>query len=253
MCLITISYQQNPQYPFILVANRDEFFLRPSAPMHFWQAQPELLAGQDLDHKGTWLGITQAGRFAALTNYRSGPKTDQSFAFSRGVLVTNTLLNGLHLSTEQLYAPFNLIYADRRGLFYTNNQGLSEPQPLAAGLYGLCNAALDTPWPKVVDAKQQLAQVADQQNISMCQLKNLMTATEIAAEHDLPDTGISKTWESALSSQFIKINDEYGTRAKTIILQERSGRTQICEMRYDQTGFIGESNFQINVPVMGSD
>lgn len=255
MCLITISYHKNSNYPFILIANRDEFYHRPSTAMQYWQDQPQLLAGRDLEQQGTWLGITQAGRLAALTNYRSGPRTNQAFPTSRGSLVTQALIDTYPLDNQLTYAPFNLIYADSQGIRYTNNH----QQPivdtwLAPGTYGLCNAAIDTPWPKLVQAKEQLAQIAQiasSPSIHMDDLKTLMTDTQTALEHELPNTGISTQWESALSSQFIQIKEEYGTRAKTVILQDHSGKTQICEMRYDPSGFIGESNFEMKIPVIG--
>jgi len=252
MCLITISYQQNHQYPFILIANRDEFYRRPSAPMQYWQDQPQLLAGRDLELQGTWLGITQAGRLAALTNYRSGPSSNQVFPSSRGNLVTQALIDTYPLDNQLTYAPFNLFYADSQGLHYTNNhQRPIVDTLLVPGTYGLCNAALDTPWPKLVQAKEQLAQIASQPNITMDDLKTLMSDTQTASENELPNTGISTQWERALSSQFIQIKAQYGTRAKTIILQDLHGKTQICEMRYDPSGFIGESSFEMQIPVFG--
>lgn len=70
MCLINLSIQQHPTYKLIVVANRDEFFARPTQDAHFWPDAPQIFAGRDLQGKGTWLGTTTTGTFAALTNYR---------------------------------------------------------------------------------------------------------------------------------------------------------------------------------------
>ena len=43
---------------------------RPTAPAHFWEEHPDLLAGKDLLGGGTWLGVTRTGRVAGLTNFR---------------------------------------------------------------------------------------------------------------------------------------------------------------------------------------
>lgn len=43
---------------------------RPTAPAHFWEEHPDLLAGKDLLGGGTWLGVTKRGRVAWLTNFR---------------------------------------------------------------------------------------------------------------------------------------------------------------------------------------
>ncbi len=70
MCVIFFSFKQNREYPFVLLANRDEFYDRPTAEADFWEDHPEILAGRDLVGKGTWLGVTTTGRFSAVTNFR---------------------------------------------------------------------------------------------------------------------------------------------------------------------------------------
>lgn len=45
-------------------------YFRATAPSHFWEDYPKLLAGRDLHGKGTWLGVTKTGRAAWLTNFR---------------------------------------------------------------------------------------------------------------------------------------------------------------------------------------
>lgn len=70
MCLLLFGVKASTSFPLILVANRDEFYQRPTAAMDFWQENPSILAGKDLEHSGTWFGINTKGRFAALTNYR---------------------------------------------------------------------------------------------------------------------------------------------------------------------------------------
>ena len=90
MCLIAFAYNVHPFYRLILAANRDEFYERPSTPADFWEDYPQVLAGRDLKNKGTWLGITKYGKFAAVTNYRN-PSTYRSDAPSRGRLVRRYL------------------------------------------------------------------------------------------------------------------------------------------------------------------
>src|SRR5687768_4996878 len=90
MCLILFAYQVHPDYKLIVAANRDEFYQRQTAPAHFWEDDPEILAGRDLEKFGTWMGITKQGRFAALTNYRD-PNELTDGKRSRGELVSNAL------------------------------------------------------------------------------------------------------------------------------------------------------------------
>ncbi|KAI9669705.1 MAG: hypothetical protein M1831_007401 [Alyxoria varia] len=72
MCLVVLSTAL-PDYPFILLSNRDEFLHRPTVRASFWPApSAHVLGGRDLQHPthGTWLGLTTQGRIAILTNFR---------------------------------------------------------------------------------------------------------------------------------------------------------------------------------------
>src|SRR4249919_3282180 len=92
MCLIAIGWRLREDYPLMLAANRDEFFARPAAPADFWEDHGEILAGRDLLQGGTWLGLTRAGRVAAVSNYRDGRRA-KSGVRSRGWLVRDYLLS----------------------------------------------------------------------------------------------------------------------------------------------------------------
>ncbi|MFB1035377.1 MAG: NRDE family protein, partial [Sinobacterium sp.] len=89
MCLILFSYQPDSDKRLWLAANRDEFHQRPAMPARIWPQQPAIIAGQDLQAGGTWLGITRQGRFAAVTNYRNPNSVEGTI--SRGTLCTDFL------------------------------------------------------------------------------------------------------------------------------------------------------------------
>ena len=92
MCILFTAVNQHPDYPLIIAANRDEFHRRPTAPSGFWTSYPDLLAGQDLEGKGTWMGVTRSGDIAALTNIRDNEQNPD--ARTRGELVVNALTYG---------------------------------------------------------------------------------------------------------------------------------------------------------------
>ena len=75
MCLIVFAWRVIPGVPVIAAANRDEFYDRPAAPAAPWPENPNVIAGRDLEHGGSWMGITREGpdgpKFAALTNIRA--------------------------------------------------------------------------------------------------------------------------------------------------------------------------------------
>jgi len=57
MCLLLFGVKASESFPFILAANRDEFYQRPTAAMDFWPENPGILAGKDLECGGTWFGV----------------------------------------------------------------------------------------------------------------------------------------------------------------------------------------------------
>jgi uncharacterized protein with NRDE domain len=162
MCLILLAWKSVPAQPLIVAANRDEFHARPAAPAKFWEDRPGILGGRDLEARGTWMGVSRSGKFAAVTNYR-GPQEPRA-AESRGALVTRFLDN--EMSSSQYvagivpnfhsYSGFNLLACDGEELWWTSNRG-GEPRRLAPGIYGLGNALIDAP--EVDASKQRFASV----------------------------------------------------------------------------------------------
>ncbi|CUM68146.1 uncharacterized protein PRCAT00005863001 [Priceomyces carsonii] len=73
MCILLLT-TRHPDYPLILLSNRDEFFRRPTKPAHFRElaSGTKILSPLDLGRpeRGTWIGVTTSGRLAVLVNYR---------------------------------------------------------------------------------------------------------------------------------------------------------------------------------------
>ncbi|MGK7370569.1 MAG: NRDE family protein [Candidatus Halalkalibacterium sp. M3_1C_030] len=250
MCLLVFSYKQHPNYELIFATNRDEFYGRPTRPAQFWDDYPSVLAGKDLKAGGTWLGITKGGRFSALTNYRD-PSIQKENPPSRGHLVldylkgdkkTNQYLQEVDKKANK-YNGFNLLAGNlskNRMTYYSNRQ--QEFKILEAGLYGLSNKLLDTPWPKVQRAKRKLAEIIDSSDIPEEDLFDLLKDYEKAPEDELPDTGIPKELERAVSPIFIK-TENYGTRNSTVILVDKNGKVTFEERRFNSgTQVVEESN-----------
>jgi uncharacterized protein with NRDE domain len=220
MCLILIAWRGNPKYPLVIAANRDEYHERLAEPAHWWQDEPRILAGRDLSAGGTWLGITRHGRFAALTNFRGAPRRDD--APSRGALVASILRSADpvprildHLRrVGPNHNAFNVIFSDGEYLgVYESTTGSG--RELEPGIYGLSNHLLDTPWPKVRNAKSALSKALEELPDSRAALALLRDARP-APDELLPRTGLTQEWERLMSSAFIRA-DDYGTRCSTII------------------------------------
>ena len=240
VCLVVVVWRIHPDFPCLIAANRDEFHARPTEAAHFWQDEPQILAGRDLTAGGTWLGITRTGRFAALTNYRSSVQ-QRNDAPSRGGLVASILAStdSIAVELERLrrispdYNGFNVIFCDgtRLGIFESSSGAGRELEP---GIYALSNHLLDSPWPKVRNAKNRVAGALSQISDS-APLLALLRDDRPAADAELPSTGVSIEWERLLSSAFIRSAD-YGTRCSTVIRIDRFDQAWFDEWSWDAAG-----------------
>jgi len=239
MCLILFAYDTHPKYRLILAANRDEFYSRPTEPAKFWEDHPSILAGRDLEALGTWIGLTGKGRFAAVTNYRA-PALAQKKVKSRGEVVSRYLLStaGPRGYLEQvkkecrLYNPFNLLAGDKTSLYFYSTFG-NRVEKVTAGIHGLSNHLLDTPWPKVIKGKKALCEYLENNDkVDTEPLFNILADTTRAPDDELPDTGVSVGWERQLSSIFIK-GIEYGTLSSTVVLIDRSKHVRFIERSFN--------------------
>lgn len=246
MCLIAFAWREHADFPFVFAANRDEFHARPTDGMAWWTDVDGLLAGRDLEAGGTWLALSKSGRIATVTNYRE--TRTASAPRSRGELVrrfpAGAASPGDYLATVDgdAYAGFSLLATDGRELAYGSNRG-DEGRLLARGIYGLSNAALDTPWPKLVRTREGIRRLLSVGTVSLDNLLDLVADREPAHRDEIPRTGLPIEHERALSAPFI-VSPEYGTRCSTAIICRTDGHIEVAERRFDAGGEIsGESRF----------
>ncbi|KAJ9307978.1 hypothetical protein DTO271D3_2691 [Paecilomyces variotii] len=93
MCIALIS-TAHPDYPLIIINNRDEFLRRPTSTVDWWpEPASHVLGSRDLARpaQGTWMGVTKHGHIAVLTNYREDIPADAVGTCSRGLIVRNWL------------------------------------------------------------------------------------------------------------------------------------------------------------------
>lgn len=255
MCLIVLALHAHPLYPLVVAANRDEALDRPTAPAAFWPGEDGLLAGRDLESGGTWMGVTRTGRFAALTNVRDPRELDPG-APSRGGLVVRFLRGeddpGEHVravAAERVRRNgFNLLAGAGGRLAWVSNAG-GGPADVTPGIHAVSNAALDTPWPKSLQAARGLRRaLAAGRTVDPEELFAILSDRRIAADDELPATGVPLEAERLLSAPFI-VAPGYGTRASTLLLATRGGRAELLERCFDATfRESGTSRFELEFP-----
>jgi uncharacterized protein with NRDE domain len=216
MCLIVLAWRAHPDFPLVVAANRDEYHARPADPAAFWTDHPGILAGRDLEARGTWMGVARGGRFAAVTNYRGA--REPSAKHSRGALVTD-FLQGRSSPGESFrkiegnqYSGFNLLACDGEELWWMSNRD-GAPRKLEPGLYGLGNLLLESP--EVEPAKERFRAAIDPAPASE-PLFTVLAAAKI-------------------------LSPEYGTRCSTVMLRANDGAIRYSERTFDAAGADGET------------
>ena len=260
MCLVAFAINVSARWPLVIASNRDEFFNRPTLPLARWRTASgqTIVSGRDVLAGGTWLGMTPGGRIALLTNVRELPTATQPPApRSRGELVMRWLESDtdatefMAKTDSAAYGGFNLVVGDYQTDSWTwlSNRsfesGLGDPvgqraqgnrwcsRDLPPGVYGLSNAALDTPWPKTLALKAALTSALDaalaspDPGISDTPLWTALASRSRTSPQSWPDTGLPGALEESLSSAFLDAPERaYGTRCSTLLVASAAENVQ---------------------------
>lgn len=256
MCLIAFAWQAHPRYRLIVVANRDEFHERPTAALHEWEDAPGVYGGRDLREGGGWLALSKSGRMAAVTNFRE-PKV-QPAPRSRGALVRDFIgsrgcatayAERVRVDAAE-YGAFNLLLWNRDDLIHATNRPTPAWHGVERGVHGLSNGQLDAPWPKSLRLTAALRNWLGGPGVDTGDLAPLFSALadeHIAADGELPDTGVGIDIERRLSPPFIR-GLLYGTRASSVLLVGQDHRARFVERSFAPGGeAAGERAFDIDL------
>jgi uncharacterized protein with NRDE domain len=135
------------------------------------------------------------------------------------------------------YAGFNLLVGNESSLWYFTNSGTRAPHQLAPGIYGLSNASLDTPWPKVKMGKARLARLLEDPPMTHDKLARIVSDRQLADQRDLSALNLDSPMEPVLSAQFI-VTETYGTRSSTTLWIDNHRRVSWREQSFDAQGSL---------------
>jgi uncharacterized protein with NRDE domain len=255
--LLVIAWQSHAQYRLVVAANRDEYHAREAAPLERWN-DLDVIGGRDLTANGAWLAVDSRRRFGIVTNFREFGRRRRS-APSRGGLIPG-FLSGQSPPGEYLrvletdapgYAGFNLLLADREKLWYASNRADQFARALTAGIYGLSNEFLDTPWPKLVRVRARFKSLLDAPRSSdrealLADLLTMLEDRETAPADTLPSGDLSPEWARKLSAPFV-LDQTYGTRCSTVLTVSHGDELRMVERRFAADGTVsGESEHVLN-------
>lgn len=239
MCLAAIAWDCHPRYRWVVAANRDEFYARPSAPAAPWQELPGVRGGRDLQSGGSWLAADDRGRFALVTNIRQ-PGSLQGW--SRGALVQQAMRSHRPMLDQAAefaldaprYRPFNLVMADRHLLLRVHGPD-REVNVLQVGIHGVSNGVFDPPWPKTSRLTAVLSNWCASASTDAAVLLSALSDRRVAADTELPDTGVGLERERFLSATFLE-SEHYGTRASSVVTLTHDGVAMLIERSFGPQG-----------------
>jgi uncharacterized protein with NRDE domain len=248
MCVLAFAWRAHPRWRLVLVGNRDEFHARPAQALARWERANHVLAGRDLQSGGSWLGVSEHGRLAVVTNVTgNGPQRPD--AVSRGALVRDVLVGEGPYADPRLrdlsnFNPFNSIIADLEKACLLSNRPMRLRQLLPPGIYGMSNGRFDEPWPKALVLGEALGAWISSVNAEPQRLLERLRDERICNRRaDEAQTA------RALSPIFIR-NDVYGTRCSTVVAVDSESRGLIIERRFGSDGALdGETVLDFTWPL----
>ena len=251
MCFVAVALGSHPEFPLIVAANRDEYFARPTELLKRWPGSPAVAAGRDLTAGGTWLGLSEDGRFAALTNCRAGTVSSAPGVVSRGAIVRDFLLgneavvaavvNG-DLAHQSGYGGFNLIAGTPSKIFILSNATKTWSEE-SSGVFVLSNCPPQIQWPKT-----RVGQARFTETISLADgIKDLKENLFALLSDAQPLEAVSATTEGDDPLQLIQSlifvkGAEYGTRASSVIIINSKGCASFFERTFDRGGSRASEN-----------
>jgi len=244
MCLVLFAYNTLPGISLLCLANRDEFWERPTKALEEWESG--VLGGRDLESGGTWLGAKGSNRISFITNVRNFHLPKKSNPISRGLLVSSFLDTEVDAKiwwskvNQDSYEGFNLFLFEE-GKAYLASNATKTFESLEPGIFTVSNGDWKKPWPKMerLQVKFEALLGKDATRILPEEIQAwekrffllLQDKERIQEESLLPDTGIGLEKEKILSSIRIQ-SPGYGTRSSAVLTLWENNTMTFTEKTY---------------------
>lgn len=245
MCFVAVALGIHAEFPLIIAANRDEYFSRPAEPLARWSGSPTVIAGRDLTGGGTWLGLSQEGRFAALTNCRTDTVSAKPGSLSRGTIVKDFLLGtGDVLSDVESgalagrpdYGGFNLIAGTASKVSILSNAAQFHTSE-TSGVFVLSNCPPDVQWPKTRIGAERFSALLQSpgkaEKLKAALFGFLANPEPVASAADGRDDSLGT---QPLERVIFVRGSQYGTRASSVVLVNHNQHAAFFERTFDAQG-----------------
>lgn len=237
MCVVSIAWAAHPKWRLVVAGNRDEYHARASAPLACWDDARHVIAGRDLVSHGSWMGVSENGRFAVVTNIRD-PQGPDPTRLSRGALVSDWLISETAPGDPLEYNPFSLVLLGPDGLVSLANRPIAQRNKLPVGIHGLSNGIPGERWPRTDRLNDALCAWLDEGSGNPALLMSALADGSVPDDDGYP---------------IFIANPVYGTRCSTVIAVDHSGKGVIVERSFNSAGVqSGEVAIRFEWPPEGS-
>jgi uncharacterized protein with NRDE domain len=228
------------RYRLVIASNRDEILSRPADRLGRWRDNEKVVGGRDVQGGGTWLGMSDGGRWSCILNVRE-PESAPENAPSRGALCADFLLGE---STPEdaaraavrdgaRYAGFNVVFGANNDAWHACNRSGAVPMP--RGVSAITNAApgLDAAWPTAQRGRARFAEaLRDAADDAL--VEALFEVLADGTKLPLSPTRMPRDVEDRLCyicvpPVEVSLNKFWGTRTHTVVLVRADGSVTAVE------------------------
>ncbi len=250
MCLLVLAWNAHPRYRLVPCRECDEYHERACGSARQMARAERHPRGARPESRRRVASVSiKARRFGVVTNFPRAAAAAALGALARPAhssIIRRSQTPERYLARLETDAPgysgFNLLVGDADQLWYASNRMDRFAQALPAGVHGLSNEFLDSPWPKLQRVRRSLRNLARrwdrryQVAATSSRTSPPCWRTARTRARGSPGTELPEDWERTTIVTFRPTPDLWNTVLAAILLIEPSGALVMAERRFDSTG-----------------